>query len=182
MVVNGAVEPANSTPRAPGMEKETGTGLGLSQATGGKLGGQEANNAMRGVDLKAGGGGAAGPGARDATSSGVILTGEEQRNAATALDMARTGGVTDPHALDRGGMAVTDRDLKDLGLKGSGGAKGPTESTGTQPVQPVQSPLAGPGGVPIVAPAHLPVSLAPDTVPAAAEVKEIVDQVRQGGN
>ena len=171
-----------ATPRAPGMEKETGTGLGMSQATGGRLGGQEANNAMRGVDLKAGGNGAAGPGTRDATSSGVLLSAEEQRNAATALDMARTGGVTDPQAIDRGGMAVTDRDLKDLGLKGNGGAKGPTESTGTQPVQPVQSPLGAPGGGPIIAPARVPVSLAPDAVPAAAEVKEIVDQVRPGGN
>ena len=174
--------PASSTPRAPGMEKETGTGLGMSQATGGRLGGQEANNAMRGVDLKAGGGGAAGPGARDATTSGVLLSAEEQRNAATALDMARTGGVTDPHAIDRGGMAVTDRDLKDIGLKGNGGAKGPTESTGTQPVQPAQSPLGAAGGGPIVAPARVPVSLAPDAVPAAVEVKEVVDQVRPGGN
>ncbi len=166
------------------MEKETGTGTGLSDATGGRLGGHEAKNAMRGIDLTAGGSGAAGPGARDAASSGVILTGEEQRNANTALDMARTGGVADPaNGLDRGGIAVTDRDLKNLGLKGNGGAKGPTESTGTQPDQPEQSPLAGPvGGGPAIAPAKRPVSLAPIAVPVAPKVGEVVDQVRAGGN
>jgi len=165
------------------MEKETGTGLGLSQATNGRLGGQEAKNATRGVDLRAGGGGAAGPAARDTSFSGVNLSAEERRNATIALEMARTGGVTNPvNGVDRGGMTVTDRDLKDIGLKGNGGAKGPTESTGTQPVQPAESPLAGPGGVPVVAPARIPVSVVPAAAVVGPDVQVNDDQLRQRGD
>ena len=149
----GTVVDIEGTPLAPGMERSRGTGTGLSEATGGRLGGGEAANARRGVDLKTGGGGAAGPRTGD-TASGVLMTPEEHANARRALGMAAGGGVTDPARDDIQGHVVTDRDLKNLGLKGNGGAKGPTDSSGrTAPTQAPQSPLAGAG--PIVPPSGL---------------------------
>ncbi|WP_421793222.1 hypothetical protein [Hydrocarboniphaga effusa] len=155
--MNGERHPTASTggtPRAPGMEKERGSGVELSTATGGRLGGTEAANARRGVDLKANGGGTVNPDPQSDKGSGVLLTTKEQNDARRGLGMATGGGLINPNRDKLGGVVVTDRDLKELGLKGSGGAKGPTDSSGrTPPTQAPQSPLAGAG--PIVPPSGL---------------------------
>lgn len=86
--------------------------------------------------------------------SGVLLTHKEQNDARRALGMASGGGLINPNRDKLGGVVATDRDLKELGLKGNGGAKGPTESSGrSAPTQAPQSPLAGAG--PIVPPSGL---------------------------
>ena len=147
-------ESAGGTPRAPGMEKERGSGVELSNATGGRLGGTEAANARRGLDLKRNGGGTVNPDPQSDQGSGVLLTSKEQNDARRGLGMASGGGLINPNRDKLGGVVVTDRDLKELGLKGTGGAKGPTDNSGrTPPPQAPQSPLAGAG--PIVPPSGL---------------------------
>lgn len=154
--MNGEKHPIESpgTPRAPGMEKERGSGTELSTATSGRLGGTEAANARRGVDLKRNGGGTVNPDPQSGQPSGVMLTTKERNDARRGLGMATGGGLINPNRDKLNGHVVTDRDLKELGLKGSGGAKGPTDSSGrTPPTQAPQSPLAGAG--PVVPPSGL---------------------------
>lgn len=154
--MNGENYPIDSpgTPRAPGMEKERGSGLELSNTTGGRLGGTDAANARRGVDLKRNGGGTVNPDPQSGKPSGVMLTTKEQNDARRGLGMASGGGLINPNRDKLNGQAVTDRDLKELGLKGNGGAKGPTDGSGrTAPTQAPKSPLAGAG--PIVPPSGL---------------------------
>lgn len=126
------------------------TGFRLAEVTEGRLGGEQARNEQRRLDLAASGGGAGGPNPEKLKPGSTLLTVEEQNNARRLLGMKRSGGVKDPNPLDEGGGAVTARDLKDLHLKGNGGAKGPTEETGPAAPQDPSSPLSGP--VPVVPP------------------------------
>ncbi len=153
--LNGEHHPTESsgTPRAPGMEKERGSGTELSNATGGRLGGSEASRAQRHVGLQAGGGGTVDPDPQSGQPSGVLLTPKEHNDARRGLGTAAGGGLINPNRDKINGTAVTDRDLKDLHLKGNGGAKGPTEGGRTPPTQAPNSPLAGAG--PIVPPSGL---------------------------
>ncbi len=139
----------NSTPNPEAADH--GTGFELSEKTGGRLGGQEARNARRGLDLAVSGGGAAGPeNPESTTSSGVLLTPEEVQNFERLLGIKAGGGVTDPSPMDKDGFAVTERDLRELGLRGNGGAKGPTENGGnTPPPQDPASPIGGPAPGPV---------------------------------
>jgi len=131
------------------MNEKGGNPMELSNRTGGRLGSQEAKNQRRGIGLAANGGGAAGPSQREATS-GTLLTPEEQANAARLIASKTGGHVSNPNPMDNGSVVATERDLKELGLRGNGGAKGPTDSTGPAVPQDPKSPL---GGVPgIVAP------------------------------
>ncbi|ATC64339.1 hypothetical protein CMV30_10440 [Nibricoccus aquaticus] len=119
-------------------------------STGGKLGGQEARRQQRALELAGSGGGAGGPNATDKGSSGVLLTPEEQANAARLIGVKTGGAVTNPNPLDGGTVTITQRDLDELYLRGNGGAKGPTDATPPALPQDPNSPL---GGVPgIVAP------------------------------
>jgi len=141
----------DSTPNPEAADQ--GTGMELAEKTGGRLGGQEARNARRGLGLAASGGGAAGPTNPESTaSSGVLLTPEEQKNFQRLLNMKTGGGVTNPSPLDEGSTAVTERDLRELGLRGNGGAKGPTENSGPPPPQDPGSPIAGSGPAPAPGP------------------------------
>lgn len=120
----------------------------LSRETGGRLGNQEARTAVKGVGIAAGGGGAAGPISPEGDSaSGVLLTPEERANAERLLNVKAGGGVTDPaNGVDPAEIAVTDRDLKDMHLRGNGGAKGPTQGDGgTGGQAPSDNPMFAPG-------------------------------------
>lgn len=155
----------------------------LSRQTGGRLGTQEERNAVKAVDLAAGGGGVAGPGDPKGNSiSGVLLTPEERANAGRALNTATGGGLINP-TRDESTVVVTDRDLKELHLRGNGGARGPSDSTAPAP-PPEEGPLVGPG--PVVGPAPrgeisiqrstvAPIQVAPDVSGAA------VQEVQQTG-
>lgn len=121
----------------------------LSINTGGRLGGQEARRQQRSLDL-ARFGGAAGPNPNGKGGVPTLLTPEEMSNAEKALNMRRGAGVTNPNPLNKGSVVATDRDLKEMHLRGNGGAKGPTDNaTPTKPQDP-NSPVGGaaPGPVP----------------------------------
>lgn len=149
------VEYQEGTPRAPGFENDHGSGTELYEATGGRMGGAEAARAIKGVELKAAGGGTKDPSPESTRSSGVLLTPEEQKNAERAINTATGGGVTTPDPDRSKGAAVTERDLNELHLRGSGGAKGPVDSGAPAPTAPANpnSPIApmGPGPVPSTA-------------------------------
>lgn len=127
--------------------QETGSGLELHEATGGRLGGDAAQRQQDRLDLLIQGGGAAGPRAGEGQPSGVLLTPEERANAERLLGVKAGGGITTPSPLEEGGTAITERDLKELVLRGNGGA-GTPEVTVSPVLQPPQSPLAPPAGVP----------------------------------
>jgi hypothetical protein len=139
---------ADSTPNP--MDDGGGNPFGLAEKTGGRLGGTEARRQQRGLQLARNGGGAGGPNPDEATTAPTLLTPEEQASAARLINMKTGGGVTDPNPLDRGGIAVTDRDLKELHLRGNGGASGPTDTTAPAAPQDPHSPIGGlaPGPVP----------------------------------
>ena len=126
---------------------EAGSGFGLQEATGGRLGGDAARRQQARLDLLGRGGGAAGPEAGENPASGVLLTPEERANASRLLGVKAGGSVTTPSPLKEGGTAITERDLKDLVLRGNGGA-GTPEVTVFPVLQPPQSPLAPPASVP----------------------------------
>ncbi len=151
-----AEETAVVTPLHPDFQNDSGSGLELLEATDGRFGGREARTTLKGIGFKAGGGGAAGPtNPESQTSSGVLLTPEEQKNAARAIGIGKSGGVTDPANTDEAGAPVaTDRDLRELILRGTGGAKGPVtgdSGRGSVPPQPPQSPITGPIPAPVPA-------------------------------
>jgi len=120
-------------------------------------------------------------------ASGVLQTPEEKNNAERALNMATGGGLINPVNDGNGpSIAATDRDLKEMHLRGNGGAKGPTDTpaTPTTPADP-NSPLAGPG--PITGPAPRGVNAATQNLQVAPNVQvapnlstEAAQQVRQG--
>lgn len=119
----------------------------LAIRTEGRLGGEQARNQQKALDLKAGGGGAAGP--REGNSAPVLLTREEQNNFRRLYQQKKGGGVTDPSPIEDSGIAVTIRDLKELHLRGNGGAKGPVENTApSAPPADPHSPITGPAPVP----------------------------------
>jgi hypothetical protein len=99
---------------------EAGSGFGLQEATGGRLGGDAARRQQARLDLLGRGGGAAGPEAGENPASGVLLTPEERANASRLLGVKAGGSVTTPSPLKEGGTAITERDLKDLVLRGNG--------------------------------------------------------------
>jgi len=177
------------TPRPPGFEKDRGTGMELSEATEGRMGRAEAAQALARLELKASGNGAAGPSnPTDRTrASGVLTTPEEKGNAERALNMATGGGLVNPVNDGNGpSYAATDRDLKEIQLKGNGGAKGPTDqpATPTTPQDP-NSPIAGPG--PVTGPAPRGANAATQNLQVAPSIQvapnvstEAVQQVRQG--
>lgn len=78
-----------------------------------------------------------------------MFTPEEKANAARGLNTAAGGDVTNP-TLDESTVMMTDRDLKELHLRGDGGAKGPVDSTAPAP-PPEEGPGSGPP--PVVGPA-----------------------------
>lgn len=131
---------ASTTPNP--MDIGGGDSSQLSTSTGGRLGGQEARRQQRGLEL-ARSGGAAGPNATDKGGSYTLLTPEEMANAERALNMRRGGGVTNPNPLGKDGVTVTDRDLKELNLRGNGGAKGPTDKASPSTPQGPRSPVGG---------------------------------------
>lgn len=119
----------------------------LAIRTEGRLGGEQARSQQKALDLKAGGGGAAGP--REGNSAPVLLTREEQNNFRRLYQQKKGGGVTDPSPIEDSGIAVTVRDLKELHLRGNGGAKGPVENTApSAPPSDPHSPITGPAPVP----------------------------------
>jgi hypothetical protein len=137
-----------STPNP--LDETGGNPFELGNRTGGRLGGDQAKNQKRGLDLAGSGGGARGPNPDGASSGPGLLTPEEQAAAARLLGIKRGGGVTNPNPIADGGTAVTDRDLKELGLRGTGGAKGPTDPKAPAQPQDPKSPIGGaPAPVPV---------------------------------
>jgi hypothetical protein len=114
----------------------------LSSRTGGRLGNQEARRQQRALDL-ARFGGAAGPNPNGKGRVPTLLTPEEMANAEKALNMRRGAGVTNPNPLGKDSVVATDRDLKEMYLRGNGGAKGPTEKTTPVKPQDPRSPIGG---------------------------------------
>jgi hypothetical protein len=127
-----------------------GNPMALSEKTGGRLGGSEARRQQRAVQLAGSGAGAGGPNPDGVNTAPTLLTPEEEANAARLIGMKTGGGVTNPNPNKTGGIAVTDRDLKELHLRGNGGAAGPTDTTAPTPPQDPKSPIGGltPGPVP----------------------------------
>lgn len=124
--------------------------MALSEKTGGRLGGAEARRQQRALQLAGSGGGAGGPNPDGVNTTPTLMTPEEEANAARLIGMKTGGGVTNPNPNKTGGMAVTDRDLKELHLRGNGGAAGPTDTTAPAPPQDPNSPVPGlaPGPAP----------------------------------
>lgn len=139
---------SSSTPNP--MDIGGGDPTQLAVRTGGRIGNQEARRQQRGLDL-ARFGGAAGPGRDGKGGAPALLTPEEKANAERALNMRLGGGVTNPNPLGKGNVVATDRDLKELHLRGNGGAKGPTESSAPATPQDPHSPLGGVGPAPVPA-------------------------------
>jgi hypothetical protein len=122
----------------------------LATSTGGRLGSQEARRQQRGLELARAGGGAAGPNPEGKGGSYTLLTPEEAANAERALNMRAGAGVTNPNPLAKDAATVTERDLKELYLRGNGGAKGPGDQTAPSKPQDPRSPVGG--GTPGLAP------------------------------
>lgn len=114
----------------------------LAARTGGRIGNQEARRQQRGLDL-ARFGGAAGPNPEGKGGVPTLLTPEEKANAERALNMRKGAGVTNPNPLGKGSVVATDRDLKEMHLRGNGGAKGPTDKTAPAKPQDPRSPVGG---------------------------------------
>ncbi len=114
----------------------------LAARTGGRIGNQEARRQQRGLDL-ARFGGAAGPNPEGKGGVPTLLTPEEKANAERALSMRKGAGVTTPNPLGKGSVVATDRDLKEMHLRGNGGAKGPTDKTAPAKPQDPRSPVGG---------------------------------------
>jgi len=132
------------------------TGMELAQLTGGRLGSQQATQQGRALDLLRSGGGAGGPSDNPESGGSGILNlspgeiGILSRTMSKRGIVKTTGGAVDPSPVDKDGIAITDRDIKELTLRGNGGAKGPTEGSSSPPSpQDPKSPVRGPG---IVAP------------------------------
>jgi hypothetical protein len=141
-----AEEAEKGTPNP--LDERGGSGFELSEATGGRLGGDSARRQQRQLDLLKGGGGAGGPPANENSGSGILLTPEEQANFRRLIGVKSGGAVTNPNPLDEGGVTVTDRDLKELHLRGNGGAGTPPEAgSGAPPPQDPNSPIGNPAPV-----------------------------------
>lgn len=132
---------ASSTPDP--MDIGGGDPSQLAARTGGRIGTQEARRQQRGLDL-ARFGGAAGPNPNNKGGAPSLLTPEEKANADRALSMRLGAGVTNPNPLGKDSVVATDRDLKDMHLRGNGGAKGPTDAQGPAKPQDPHSPIGGP--------------------------------------
>lgn len=139
---------SSSTPNP--MDIGGGDPTQLAARSGGRIGNQEARRQQRGLDL-ARFGGAAGPGRDGKGGAPTLLTPEEKINAERALNMRLGGGVTNPNPLGKGNVVATDRDLKELHLRGNGGAKGPTDGSAPATPQDPHSPLGGVGPAPLPA-------------------------------
>ncbi len=103
------------TPNPEARERGSRSGR-LAEATGGRIGGDEQRRQNKAIDQRKNGNGAGGPNPEGNTSSGVMLTKEEQSAFAKNLGMKRGGGVTTPTG-DESSTAVTDRDLKDIAAR-----------------------------------------------------------------
>ncbi len=146
-----STETAVATPLHPDFQKDQGTGTRMAEQTSGRVGASEARNALRGVGFAAGGGGAGGPtdNPENASGTGVPLNPQDvkilSKTASSRTVIKTTGGSVDPSPINETSVTITDRDMKELGLRGTGGAKGPTDQP-TQPSSPTDpnSPLGGP--------------------------------------
>lgn len=138
---------ASTTPNP--MDIGGGDPTALSRRSGGRMGNQEARRQQRDLAL-ARFGGAAGPDAGGKGGAPTLLTPEEKANAEKALNMRRGAGVTNPNPLGKDSVTATDRDLKELHLRGNGGARGPGNKTGPAKPQDPRSPVGGasPGPIP----------------------------------
>lgn len=88
----------------------------VAEQTQGRVGGEEQRNQKKGLDQRKNGNGAGGPNPEDNSSSGVLLTVQEQKAFAKNLGMKSGGGVTTPSEKDRS-FAVTERDMKDIAAR-----------------------------------------------------------------
>jgi len=162
-----------ATPLPSDLQRDTGNGLTLQQRSGGRLGNAESRATLRGIEVQSRGGGTMGPTSPESVgASGVAVTAEEGRNQERALNIATGGGVIGPR--DRPSVAVTDADLKDISLRGTGGAMGPRD-----PDPAVAPPAQDPASpVPTVAPNPRPAAVdgPPVAVPPAAQ--QVGDRVR----
>lgn len=131
---------ASTTPNP--MDIGGGDPTQLASRTGGRVGTQEARRQQRGLDL-ARFGGAAGPNPDGKGGVPTLLTSEEKANAERALSMRKGAGITNPNPMGRGSVVATDRDLKEMHLRGNGGAKGPSDDTPPTKPQDPRSPLGG---------------------------------------
>ncbi|MEZ5384244.1 MAG: hypothetical protein R3F13_01885 [Prosthecobacter sp.] len=143
----------------------------LAEATQGRLGGDEQRRQNNAIDQRKNGNGAGDPNPEGNTSSGVLLTKEEQSAFAKNLGMKRGGGVTTP-SENESSTAVTDRDLKDIaarrgstidpasGSDGKGGSGQTLGKNGFTPGAPAPSP----------APKGVQVNNAVQAAPAASAV------------
>lgn len=131
---------ASTTPNP--MDIGGGDPTQLASRTGGRVGTQEARRQQRGLDL-ARFGGAAGPNPDGKGGVPTLLTPEEKANAERALSMRKGAGITNPNPMGKGSVVATDRDLKEMHLRGNGGAKGPSDDTPPSKPQDPRSPLGG---------------------------------------
>lgn len=103
------------TPNPEARDRNGYTGR-LADQTGGRVGGDEQRRQGKALDQRKNGNGAGGPNPEGNTSSGVLLTPEEQSALAKNLGMKRGGGVTTP-TEESNTAAVTERDLKDIAAR-----------------------------------------------------------------
>lgn len=156
------------TPNPEARDRNGYTGR-LADQSGGRLGGDEQRRQKGAIDQRKNGNGAGGPNPEANTSSGVLLTREEQSAFAKNLGMKRGGGVTTP-TEESNTAAVTDRDLKDIaarrgstinpasGSDGKGGSGVSFGKKGFTPGSPAPTP----------APKGVQVNNAVQAAPAAA--------------
>lgn len=140
------------TPNPEARDRNGYTGR-LADKTGGRLGGDEQRRQSGALDQRKNGNGTGGPNPEANTSSGVLLTREEQSAFEKNLGMKRGGGVTTP-TEESNTVAVTDRDLKDIAARrgstinpagGNGDKGGSGQTLGKKGFAPA-------GGVPAPAP------------------------------
>lgn len=143
------------TPNPEARDRNGYTGR-LADQTGGRLGGDEQRRQNGAINQRKNGNGAGGPNPEGNTSSGVLLTKEEQSTFAKNLGMKRGGGVITPTENETS-TAVTDRDLKDIAARrGStinpagdkGGKDGSGQALGKKGFTPgAPAPTPAPRGV-----------------------------------